>query len=206
MPTLTFRAGVAAAAAALVVSGCGNSGPQAPTGEAACTKVDVPLLDVGTRTDTEPRVRIPQPPGWERYTEMDSDVVRAALINKALTADKFTPNVVYTLDTLPNTVDATQALAQERDGLERMGGATDLEVTESTVCGLPGQTVHYMLKVPKRAAAHPTIMREAVLTNGDNTYVVTLTIQTTKPDDPTFQKDSTAILDGMQVLPPAKTE
>ena len=102
---------------------------------------DVPLLDVGTRTDTEPRVRIPQPPGWERYTEMDSDVVRAALINKALTADKVTPNVVYTLDTLPNTVDATQALAQERDGLERMGGATDLEVTESMVMPNPDRAV-----------------------------------------------------------------
>jgi len=187
----------------LAVTGCGKEGPPQPTGEAACTKVDAPLMDAGTHFDSEPRVRIPAPKGWERYTQMDSDVVRLAIINQSLTYQGFTPNAVYTLDKLPGNIDAAKALKQERDGLEKMGGAKDLTVTADTVCGLPGQTIRYTGTVPPSVGPHPGVMREAVLTSGDNTYVVSLVIQTTRSDDPVFQKDSKTILDGLQILPPA---
>lgn len=194
-------------AALLTVTACGHSATDAPpsaaaAGESACAKVDVPLLDVEARAGDEPRVRIPQPAGWERYTQMDSELIRAALVNKSLTADGFTPNVVYTLDKLPGAVNPQAALDSERDGLVKVGGATDLKVTPGTVCGLPAQTVHYTLAASGSVGRHPAILREAVVSSGDATYVVSLTIQSTKPDDATYKRDAVTILDGLQVLAP----
>jgi hypothetical protein len=198
----------------LILTACGQTDagpPQAgqadtaatQTAGADCTSVDAPLLDIEPRSAGEPRVRIPQPPGWERYTDMDSVMIRAALINKSLTADDFAPNVVYTLDELPGDIDPQHALDLERDGLVKAGHATDLEVTQTTVCGLPGQTVNYKMAAAGSREPHPIILREAVARTGGKTYVISLTIQTRKPDDPTYQRDSATILDGLQVLTPA---
>ncbi len=185
------------------VVGCGKNAPQGPTGEAACTKVDAPLMDAGTNYDSEPRVKLPVPDGWERYAGMDAGVARLAIINKSLMKNAFTPNAVYTLDKLPGNIEASKALKQERDGLEKTGGATDLVVTPDTVCGFPGQTMHYTATIPPSVGPHPGVMREAVLNSGNNTYVITVVLQTTDPDNPVWQRDSKTILDGLQILPPA---
>lgn len=37
---------------------------------------------------------------------------------------------------------------------------------------------------------------------GDLIWVATLTVQTVKPDDPTYIKDSDEIIKGFQLLPP----
>ena len=39
---------------------------------------------------------------------------------------------------------------------------------------------------------------------GDTNYVATVTVQTVKPDDPNYAKDSAAIIKGFQILPPKK--
>jgi hypothetical protein len=36
-------------------------------------------------------------------------------------------------------------------------------------------------------------------------YVISVSVQTTDPDNPTYQKDSDTILTGLQVLPPGAT-
>jgi hypothetical protein len=41
-----------------------------------------------------------------------------------------------------------------------------------------------------------------VYKTGDSNYLATLTVQTVKPDDPTYIKDSDLILKGFQVLSP----
>ena len=197
---------LAALGALLTLTACGQSTPAGTSSSSdtasACTKVDAPLLNVDPRSDDEPKVAIPQPSGWERYTQMDSELIRAALVNKSLTANDFTPNVVYTMDKLPGSIDSQKALDSERDGLVKVGGATDVKVTPGTVCGLPGQTVHYMLAASGTVARHPAILREAVVKAGDHTYVVSVTVQTTNPADPTYQRDAATIIDGMQVLAP----
>jgi hypothetical protein len=33
--------------------------------------VDAPMLDIPTARDSEPQMRIPQPPGWERTNELN---------------------------------------------------------------------------------------------------------------------------------------
>ena len=190
----------AALGALLVLTACGQPAPEAS--QSACATVDAPMLDVDTGSSDEPRVRIPQPAGWERYRDMDSELIRAALVNTSLTAQGFTPNVVFTLDKLPGRVDPQQALDRERDSLVRIGGATDIKVTPATVCGLPGQTVHYLLAASGSVGKHPAILREAVIAASDHTYVISLTVQTTNPGDATYQRDAATIIDGLQVLAP----
>jgi hypothetical protein len=41
-----------------------------------------------------------------------------------------------------------------------------------------------------------------VMFDGDSTYGVAVTVQSADADNPTFIRDSTAILDGFQMLPP----
>jgi hypothetical protein len=36
----------------------------------ACDHVDAPMLNIPTASDAEPRMQIPQPPGWEPITEL----------------------------------------------------------------------------------------------------------------------------------------
>ena len=168
-----------------------------------CATVDVPLLEVETHSDSEPRIRIPQPPGWERFSQMDSEIIRAAIVNKSLTADGFAPNAVLALDAIPQEIAPQEAFDMGRKSLENLAGGTDMKVTDDTLCGWPAETVHYTLSVPPSAGPHPAVVRSVVATAGDHTFIASLTIQSTRPDDPTYQRDSEMILDGLQVLPPA---
>jgi hypothetical protein len=201
-----------AAAMLLTLPACGGSTHSAPEGasaeadvaaENACPTVDVRLLDLDTQSDGEPRVRIPQPPGWERFTDMDSEMIRAALVNKSLTADGFTPNVVYSLDVIGEKIEPQKAFEMGRGSLKGLAGATDMKVTEHTQCGLPAETVRYTISMPPEAGPHPAVVRSVVTSSGEQTYIVNLTIQSKRPDDPTYQRDSETILNGLQVLPPA---
>ena len=49
----------------------------------------------------------------------------------------------------------------------------------------------------RRATSLGTVYRA-----GDSSYVATVTVQTIKPDDPTYIKDSEEILKGFQLIPP----
>ena len=205
----TSRTGGVLAATLLIVTACGHSvpgspqaAPEASTGEAACATVDVPFLEVDSHSDTEPLVRIPQPPGWERWTNMDSEMIRATMVNKSLTADGFTPNVVYTLDKVPGHPDPQSLFDQGREALVKMIGATDVQTSSNSLCGLPAETTHYTIPLPADVGPHPAVVRSAVITSGDSTYMVSLSMQSTHADDPTYARDSATILDGMQVLPP----
>ena len=101
MVTVVRPARVALAAvvvAVLAMTGCAGSEPSAEK----CATVSDQLLDIPTRTDQEPKMRIPLPPGWERSTKMDSESIRFAIRNPALSADGFTPNAVVTLQKVGN--------------------------------------------------------------------------------------------------------
>jgi hypothetical protein len=205
----TSRTGAVLAATLLIVTACAHSvsgtpqaAPGTSPGEAACATVDVPFLDVESHSDSEPRVRIPQPPGWERWTNMDSEVIRAAMVNKSLSADGFTPNVVYTMDKVPGNTDPQTLFDEGRQTMVKMLGATDVQTSSGSVCGLPAETTHYTLAIPANVGPHPAVVRSVVITSGDSAYMVSLSMQSTHADEPTYARDSATILDGMQVLQP----
>lgn len=168
-----------------------------------CETVDEPLTTIPARNDNEPVMKIPTPPGWERTTLMDSELIRFAMRNDELTSQGFTPNVVVTLESAPGAQDANLVFTNMRDALESGIGATDVRVSERTLCGMPARMFDYRMPTMGNVAPHPAVALGAVMRAEGKTFAVSVTAQTLDPDDPTYQRDSTAILDGFQLLPPS---
>lgn len=196
-----------AAAALLAVSGAGCSASK-PTAE-KCQTVPGALTDIPTRTDQEPKMRIPVPQGWERSTKMDSENIRFAIRNQGLTADGFTPNAVVTLQKISSDLGKpAQLLDAQNEQLSKRLKATDMKSVPAEVCGAPAMSTTYTAPEVKVSPKVPPIPpRKAtslgvVYKAGDVSYVVTLTVQTVKPDNQTYVQDSETILKGFQMLPP----
>jgi hypothetical protein len=167
----------------------------------ACAKGDGPSVDIPAATDTEPRMRIPQPPGWVRNTQLDSQLVRFVLVNSELTADQFAPNVVVTVEKAPDA-DARTIYDQARKNLVKLAGATNVASVPADVCGLPAETVTYRGAATGPASAERSLMTLYVVTRDEErSSLISVTIQTTRPEDPTYQRDAARILNGFEVLP-----
>jgi FlaG/FlaF family flagellin (archaellin) len=198
-------AAVLATALTVTAAGCSSSKPSADK----CRVVSAPLTDIPTRTDQEPKMRIPVPPGWERITKMDSDQIRFSVRNQALTADGFTPNAVVTLQKVAGDLGKPdQILQAQQEQLNKKLNLKDVTTTATNVCGATALSSTYTtpeLKLspkippipPRKATSLGTVYRA-----GDANYVATVTVQTIKPDDPTYVKDADEILKGFQLLPP----
>jgi hypothetical protein len=198
-------AAVLVTALVVTVAGCSGNKPSADK----CQSVAAPLTDIPTRTDQEPKLRIPVPPGWERTTKMDSEQIRFSIRNEGLTADGFTPNAVVTLQKVAGDLGKPdQILQAQQDQLTKKLNLKDVATTSMTVCGAPALSSTYTtpeLKLspkipaipPRKATSLGTVYR-----TGDANYVVTVTVQTIKPDNPTYVKDSEEIVKGFQLLPP----
>ena len=144
-----------AVAVAIAGAGCSDDGSK-PSAD-KCENVSVPMIDIPTRTDQEPRMRIPQPQGWERTTKLDSETIRFAIRNPALAADGFTPNAVVTLQKIGLDVGKPkQILDAQNQQLQMKLKVTDLKATEGQVCGLSAEATTYtapgMGKIPARKA------------------------------------------------------
>lgn len=198
-------AAVAVAALALTVAGCSSSKPSADK----CQTVSAPLTDIPTRTDQEPKMRIPVPPGWERATKMDSEQIRFSIRNQGLTADGFTPNAVVTMQKVAGDLGKPdQILQAQQEQLSKKLDLKDVTSTPTKVCGATALSSTYTTPELKLSPKIPAIPpRKAtslgmVYRSGDSNYVVTVTVQTIKPDDPAYVKDTDEILKGFQLLPP----
>ncbi len=206
-----------AVALALMTAGCSGNEPNADQ----CQSVSAPLTDIPTRTDQEPKMRIPVPQGWERSAKMDSEQIRFAIRNPGLAADGFTPNAVVTLQKVGIDLGKPeQILKAQNEQLTKKLSLTDLSSAPADICGAPALSTTYTApevnlgkKLPPRVRGKktpelPTIPPRSatslgtVYRSGDANWVATLTVQTVKPDDQTYIKDSEEILRGFQLLPP----
>lgn len=205
-----------ATTAILLLAGCSQnisgtavtaagSAPDAASGgdESQCATVDAPLEDIPGADDGEPQLRIPVPAGWERNTMMDSQVIRYAIVAMDLTTDGFATNAVVTLESAQGNQTPDDVFEQNRANLETMMGAFDLDVEGNTTCGLPSETTYYTAPPMGPAPERPIVMHAVVASSADATYLATLTIQTTDPDNPTYVSDSQEIIDGFQMLLPS---
>lgn len=192
-------------AVALTLSGCSGSKPSADK----CESVSAPMTDIPTRTDQEPKLRIPIPAGWERSTKMDSENIRFSIRAQGLTADGFTPNAVVTMQKVAADIGKPmQILQAQQDQLTQKLKLKDVSTTEMKVCGAPALSSTYktpelkfgpnMPSLPERKATSLASIYRA----SDANYVATLTVQAIKPDDPAYVKDSEMIVKGFQLLPP----
>jgi hypothetical protein len=202
------RAVVATAlAVGLAASAVGCSGNK-PSAE-KCETVAAPLTDIPTRTDQEPKMRIPVPAGWERTTQMDSEQIRFSIRNPKLAADGFTPNAVVTLQKSPTDLGKPdQILRAQTEQLTKKLDLKDVSSTETKVCGAVALSSTYTtpeLKLGKKAPAIPPRKATSlgvVYRGSDANYVATVTVQTVKADNQDYVKSSEEILKGFQILPP----
>lgn len=192
-------------ALAFTVAGCSGTKPSADK----CQSVSAPMTDIPTRTDQEPKLRIPIPAGWERSTKMDSENIRFSIRAQGLTADGFTPNAVVTLQKVAGDIGKPiQILQAQQDQLTKKLNLTDVTTTETKVCGAPALSSSYKTPELKLGPNLPSVPERkatslgTVYRAGDANYVATLTVQTIKPDDPTYVKDADEIVKGFQLLPP----
>jgi hypothetical protein len=204
-PTRTVVAVALACGLAVSATGCSGNKPSAEK----CETVSAPLSDIPTRTDQEPKLRIPVPAGWDRATQMDSEQIRFAIRNQKLAADGFTPNAVVTMQKAPSDIGKPdQILQAQTDQLVKKLNLTDVNSTPTKVCGAPALSSSYTTPEIKLGNKLPSIpARKAtslgvVYRGGDDYYVATVTVQTVKGDDQTYVKDSGEILKGFQILPP----
>lgn len=192
--------------AALAVTLTGCSGEQVSADK--CQSVSAPLTDIPTRTDQEPRMRLPVPEGWERSTKMDSENIRFAIRNQGLAADGFTPNAVVTLQKVASGIGKPeQILDAQNQQLAKKLKVTDMTSTSAQVCGAPAMSTSYTAPEVKVSPKIPPIPpRKAtslgvVYNAGDVTYVATVTVQSVKADNPTYVRDAEIILKGFELLP-----
>jgi hypothetical protein len=211
-----MRAAVVLAVAAVLMTSCtryvddaravagDDRSPVAETDADAsqCETVDAPLTTIPAVKADDPVMKIPQPQGWQRSTKLDSELFRFAMVNRSLARNDFASNVVVTLESAPGNESADGVFSSQRDALESTFGATDLHVTEHTLCGLPAETVEYQTPAMGNIAPHPGTVVMAVLQTDDRTYAASVTVQTGDPDNPTYQRDAETILKGFQMLPP----
>lgn len=169
----------------------------------ACTQVAAPLADIPTG-DTEPRMRIPQPPGWEYSAERDSaESIRFTMFTPGPIAAEPRNVVLVSLEPAPD-VDAQTIFdgvrANLAEALDAKGLPTELAAATTTVCRLPAQTVTYTNTnvQPARTVTALNVVSDV----GGDTYMSAV-IATSERDDPTSQSDSQTILEGFELLPAA---
>jgi hypothetical protein len=189
-----------------LASATGTAGP--------CERVDAPMLDIPTGSDVEPRLRIPQPPGWEPSSELDNvdELVRFAISDTASIAGEHPQNVAaVTLETVPD-VDPQTIFEDFRTQLDEMLAhkhlTMDVATEAGTVCGEPAEKLIVTNGTVGMGAGsdarqgHPVNTLAVVTRVGGQTYLVTVTT-TSDADNPHHQRDVELILAGFQILPPA---
>ncbi|CAM3886619.1 LpqN/LpqT family lipoprotein [Tsukamurella ocularis] len=173
-----------------------NSAPSTAQKAGACAPVSGRVLTLPTKAAGEPTLGLPQPSGWERETSMDSEVIRAAIVNKNLINDAFAANAVITLENAKGMT-PQQALDSQVDSLRKGLNVTGLQPAPGTLCGYPSTTVTYTM--PGGTPNHKSTTLAVSIPDGANLWSVTVTVQSKMPDDATYRRDSQAILSGLQI-------
>ena len=121
-------------------------------------------------------------------------------------AEQFAPNIVITIEAAPPG-DAQTVYGQAQQNLTRIAGAKDMSTEAVTVCGLPAEKLQF--RTASMGAPGPAQHVQALqilTTSGTQPYLVTATVQTKDPDNPTYQRDAGLLLTGLQVLAPTTNQ
>ncbi|HEX7321872.1 MAG TPA: hypothetical protein VF299_02890 [Mycobacterium sp.] len=162
---------------------------------------DIPLVHLERQTAAEPMLALPKLDGWAYGEPKESSLVRGMVFNEALRADEFTPNVVVTLENLTETVGTPrQAIDFEKTAITDNVGPLDTE-SPGTVCGYPSTTITYVLQ--GRPVSGLIV---AARDSGDRVWAATVSMQTTRPDNPDYLSAKRTFFDGFQFgLPDPRT-
>ncbi|MGD9618573.1 MAG: LpqN/LpqT family lipoprotein [Mycolicibacterium sp.] len=164
----------------------------------------MPLVDIPPRKWGEPTLKIPQPPGWE-FVQIDEgdESARFELANPALSAHPQTaPNAVVTLGTDPRYSSAQELFDEADTEMINIGFEREMKPSAATVCGQPAQLGKYTIAL--EGMSNPVFAKVLLVAaqSESESYLANLFVATSEPDNPIYQRDSQAILDGFVFLPP----
>lgn len=208
------RGAAVALAAAAVLSGCGKVvAGTATVGEAAgapggggdvraCNHVDAPMADISAQDDTEPLLRVPQPAGWVRDPSLDNNLIRYRMVNNSLTEYILPPNIVVSLVHVSN-VEPKAEFDEQQQALQAMPANSNVVSSRGKQCGYPAASLSFNQPPIAPGTPQRTLRARSMLVGkGAHQFLVTATVQTNDPDNPSYQKDAQIMLDGLQVTTP----
>jgi len=190
-------------AAALIVSRRGHEPESPPSSEigasgsslsSRCSPSTVPLANLDPRAADEPRLGLPQPPGWHLDSAQRPPAVRAVMQGPGIEANRYQPNAVLTLENITGTVRTPQqALDWEIEGLSKTGVLIDR--FPGTVCGYPAIALTYNMGVVNHEA---TVLIVAGRGGDGKLWAASVTVQAIDPNNPDYVSEKHAILSGFQ--------
>jgi hypothetical protein len=198
----------------MVATGCAKAidgrpvaaGPPGAGDDSQCTKVDAPMVTIppaaGSPDDAEPTLRTAQPEGWTRMTQLDSAMIRFAMGNADLGVGDFAASAVVAMESHPGDIASDTIFDEGRRQLVSALGATVMDFTNGTLCGLPSQTVHFTMPRPSGGAPLGATVVVTTMPSSERTFAVSITVQSPLPDDPRYRQDADDITTGFQVLAP----
>jgi hypothetical protein len=188
--------------AVLLLPGCATRIAGTPQPDLDCAEVAAPLVDINPQARTEPELRIPQPPGWERADRLSAPTIEFVMVNTDLTSGRFTPNVVVTLEPIRDqTVSAAEIFDDQLGLLETQLGATVVTAEAGLQCGFPARYVTYTAPGLGPIPGRQSDVLCVVADSGGDTYLATVTVSSTDPDDETYAADVDEIITGFAVTP-----
>jgi len=142
-----------------------------------------------------PTLRVPVMAGWvlDSSNAGTGSSVKATLSNPSLARDGVTPTLVVAVST------ADSDFNDYVQGLQAADGVSGFNSTPTSVCGLDARRVSYT----KATAGQAPLATTAAMVNVPNDtggLFVGVFSQTTDPANPTYQADSAAVLDNIQVV------
>jgi hypothetical protein len=186
-----------------LVTGCGPTTEGTAVADHNCTEVAAPMAAIDSDSDTEPKLSIPQPEGWDRNTELDSKIIRFVMVNRDLSIDNFASNAVVTFESMAGaTQSPREILDGQRDSLETQLKATDVVSEDGTQCGFPATTISYTAPAMGPAPSRQAKVLGVVIESGEKTYLATLTVGSADEQNPTYAKDAETILQGFAITVP----
>ena len=161
-------------------------------------------VDVPSKSADEPRLRIPQPAGWEPVEGIDNAELRLVLRNERLGVGTHVPTITVLVENPVPIASADQLLDSEVQNLKDEG-FTDVAETPTDVCGYAATKVTFVDPPPSPQGTIPARPSTAVIAapeiNG-HLWGTGVLIQAVDPEDSVFIADLNTVLTGFQIHPP----
>jgi len=194
LTTALAAAAVSLSACTDVVDGAAVAGDRGP-----CAHVDAPMLDVPVKSSSEPRMRIPEPLGWQLDLDAEDDPnVRLALANTyAAPGDGVAVMIKEVPDANPAAIFDNFEMGLV-EGLEQEDLPTEVTRTANTLCGLPSEMMTFAVTDAWTGIKATALV--VVAESGGDTYLISV-LQAVDPADQAQLREVETILTGFEVLP-----
>jgi hypothetical protein len=158
------------------------------------------MLDVPVGSSSEPRMRIPEPAGWQRDLDIEDydPNVRLALSDTAAGPGYGVSVMIRQVpDAEPATIFDNLEMGM-MEALEQEKLPTDVTRAANTLCGLPSEMMTFAVTDAPSGESATTLV--VVAESGGDTYLISV-MQIVDPEDEAQVREAETVLTGFEVLP-----